>query len=692
MSRSNAPTLGQEEFDNPSSDFNSALFKLLNIVAVTPGSDITFCSQKSEIIWGRDGNDTLLGFDPNTNTPGQWKIDVFIGDLVEQQITGEGTPRDWNNRFIFGDWKQPYYANGDPGIFGLNDFALVTDFNPAMDIIQLHGSPQDYQLVDVGFGEALLQQKETGSDVIGFLLGNSNLSLESNYFQFEGNTPPKGPVIPQTQQLGTAGIDFSANSATDSMGNVYLAGSTSGSLGGLNAGSSDAWVAKYDSDGNQVWLRQFGTPGNDITINMTTDKQGNSYLTGMTTGDSEATSQGNTDAWMVKYDSEGNQVWLQHFNPGLFNDSCNVDDNGNIYLSGVQIQQGSGVLTIRDDPWVAKYDSNGNQQWFQNFGTSDLDEAYGVAVSSDGNVYSTGWTRGNLGGLNPGLYDAWIAKHDKNGQLQWIKQFGTKDYEYAWSVDTDSQGNVYATGWTLGDLGGKNAGSYDAFLAKYDSQGNQQWIKQFGTPGDDEAYRINIDSNNNIFLTGQTNNSLGGSNAGSYDTWVAKFDTNGNQVWTKQLGTPEFDQGLGISSDSVGHLYVTGITEGSLGAINAGSEDVWVAKLDAENGTLQDFTAGTPECVVGNDTLIGGDNAGILSGNFNNDILNEGMDASLRSVGGEDLDSVALSPFPTTDAVTSSITGVAQSVAGAGETLMMDDSLTGSVSSTSLPTLSRMIT
>ena len=552
----------------------------------TPNSDVAAGMNLSQVIYGRVGNDTFVGLQPLTASPGQIQTDVFLGDLAIE----DPTYRQWSDTFILGDSTQAYYDNGNPQTFGLNDFASIVDFNPAQDFIQLHGTSSDYRLVNFAFGEALLQQNETGSDVIGFFLGNSNLSLDGNYFEYEGYTPPE-PVLPQIQQIGSSGFDITPSTATDPSGNVYIAGGTTGSLGGDNAGVRDALVSKYDTQGNVLWSKQIGTSSADTIYGIATDKQGNFYVTGFTEGNLASPKQALvSDSWVAKYDSNGNQLWIQQFGEASISQafSIDVDNNSNVYLSGITVKPSLDLAT--DDSWVIKYDTNGNRQWFTEYGTPAFDETYAVAVSKDGSVYSGGWTLGDLGGEHAGLYDAALAKLNNNGALEWTRQLGTPDYEWIWGVDTDSKGNVYATGWTLSNLGGENAGSYDAFLVKYDPQGNQQWIQQFGTAGDDQAFRINIDSKDNILLTGYTDNSLGGSNAGSYDAWVTKYDTNGNQWWMTQFGTPELDQGLGITSDNSGNVYVTGITGGSLGDTNAGSFDSWLAKLDVVSGTLKDFS------------------------------------------------------------------------------------------------------
>ncbi len=249
----------------------------------TPNSDIAAGFNQNQIIWSRSGNDTLLGFQPLTEIP-QPQIDVFIGDVA----LDDPALRQWSDTFILGDWNKPYYANGDPQILGLNDFAVVTDFNPALDTIQLNGTANNYQLVNTVVGEALVLQNSTGPDVVGFLLGdysNSNLNLQSNYFKYQGFTPPPGPVLPQVQQLGSPGYELTTTTATDPLGNVYIAGGTTGSLGGENAGSRDALVVKYDSQGNTLWTKQFGTSDFDTIYGIDTDNQGNFYVAGITQGD-----------------------------------------------------------------------------------------------------------------------------------------------------------------------------------------------------------------------------------------------------------------------------------------------------------------------------------------------------------------------------------------------------------------------
>jgi hypothetical protein len=413
------------------------------------------------------------------------------------------------------------------------------------------------------------------------------------------------------KQFGTSSDDYSNGIVRDSSGNVYLTGYTYGDLAGKNAGSFgfDAWVAKYDSNGNQQWTKQFGYSGysgysdNDFSNGISIDNSGNVYLTGYsyTYGNLAGQNTGSFgyDAWVAKYDSSGNQQWTKQFGTSSWDYSKGIatDSSGNVYLTGYTYGNLAGKNAGWGDVWIAKYDSSGNQQWTKQFGSSADDFSNGISIDNSGNVYLTGNTKGDLAETNAGYSDAWVAKYDANGSQLWTKQFGTSDENYSNGIATDSSGNIYLTGNTKGDLVGKNAGSfgYDAWVAKYDSTGNQQWTKQFGTSSWDYSNEIATDSSGNVYLTGHTEGDLAGQNAGWGDVWIAKYDSTGNQQWTKQFGTSSWDYSV-IATDNNDNVYLTGSTGGGstggdLAGQNAGGYDAWVAKINPETQSKVSISA-----------------------------------------------------------------------------------------------------
>jgi len=100
----------------------------------------------------------------------------------------------------------------------------------------------------------------------------------------------------------------------------------------------------------------------------------------------------------------------------------------------------------------------------------------------------------------------------------------------------------------------------------------KQWTKQLGTSSLDYGNGITSDSSGNIYVTGITSGGLDGNTIyGKNDMFLVKYNSSGTKQWTKQLGTSSLDYGNGVTSDSSGNIYVTGSTEGWLdGNANSG--------------------------------------------------------------------------------------------------------------------------
>ena len=395
------------------------------------------------------------------------------------------------------------------------------------------------------------------------------------------------------EQLVISGDDDSRGVATDSNGNVYISGSTDGNFDGVNAGSYDAWVAKYDAQGNLLWTQQLGTSNNDFTAGVVTDSNSNVYISGYTDGSFDGVNTGSYDAWVAKYDAQGNWLWTQQLGTSgsEFSEGVATDSNGNVYISGSTDGSFDGVNAGEYDAWVAKYDAQGNWLWTQQLGTSEYDGSEGVATDSNGNVYLSGYTGGSFDGTpNAGISDAWVAKYDGQGNLLWTQQLGTSGYDGSEGVATDSNGNVYLSGYTGGSFDGTpNVGISDAWVAKYDGQGNWLWTQQIGTSSIDNSLGVATDSKNNVYISGSTDGSFEGVNAGENDAWVAKYDDLGNLLWTQQLGTTREDLSWGVATDSKDNVYISGFTEGSFDGVNAVDDDAWVAKISQSNPPIYRF-------------------------------------------------------------------------------------------------------
>jgi len=272
-----------------------------------------------------------------------------------------------------------------------------------------------------------------------------------------------------TQQLGTSESDHSFGVSADGLGNVYISGPTYGSLGGPNAGYDDAFVSKYDSGGSLLWTQQLGTSDYDVAFGVSADGLGHVYISGYTKGSLGGPNAGASDAFVSKYDSGGSLLWTQQLGTSTMEASYSVsaDRLGNVFIGGNTFGSLGGPNAGGTDAFVSKYDAAGNLLWTQQLGTSSEDRSQGVSADGLGNVYISGSTfGGSLGGPNAGWADAFVSKYDAAGNLLWTQQLGTSSGDYSWGVSADGLGNVYISGGTEGSLGGPNAGDLDAFVAK----------------------------------------------------------------------------------------------------------------------------------------------------------------------------------------------------------------------------------
>jgi len=404
-------------------------------------------------------------------------------------------------------------------------------------------------------------------------------------------TLTQAPEISWLRQFGTAELDEAFRITLDHVGNIYVCGSTKGTFPGqVSAGDQDVFIAKFDKNGNQIWVKQFGTPELDVPIGIALDQLGNIYICGHTDGTFPGqVSSGGSDAFIAKFDKNGNQVWIKQFGTAGFDRGIGIalDPLRNIYVAGDAGGAFPGQTSAGDrDAFIAKFDNDGNQIWIKQFGTVALDEAIGIALDPLRNIYVLGNTYGALPGqVSAGSRDCFIAKFDNDGNQVWIKQFGTTGFDRGICIALDQLRNIYVCGYTDGAFPGQvSAGDLDVFIAKFDKNGNEIWIKQFGTVALDEAFGMAIDHLGNVYVAGDTCGTFPGQvSAGDRDAFIAKFDNDGNQIWIKQFGTTRFDRIYQIALDPSRNIYVLGWTAGTFpGQVSAGDHDVFIAKLVQE--------------------------------------------------------------------------------------------------------------
>ena len=146
-------------------------------------------------------------------------------------------------------------------------------------------------------------------------------------------------------------------------------------------------------------------------------------------------------------------------------------------------------------------------------------------------------------------------------------------------MSTDGNDNVYVFGITQGAVGGSNSGGNDIFIRKYDSDGNDIWTTQIGTTLNDSVSQGKV-YNNKLYITGKTAGLLGDASYGDNDGILLVYDLNGNQEKIIQWGSDQSDGAEDLAFDSFGNLFVVGTTAGSFDdQTNQGSNDIYIKQF-----------------------------------------------------------------------------------------------------------------
>jgi len=345
--------------------------------------------------------------------------------------------------------------------------------------------------------------------------------------------------------LGSSGRENGYGAATDSSGNIIVAGSY------FNGSDYDTVLAKFTAAGSLIWQRSLASAASSEHIqSVSLDASDNIVVCGV--------------FFVAKYSSAGSLTW-QRTLTSMATDNVLVLSSGDIVLTGNSSAVGAGS----NDVIIIKLSSNGSTTlWSRSLGVSGAQIGTGIAEDSGGNIYVTGThAAGNF-----------IAKYNTSGVIQWQQKMGgvTPDKPNFNAITIDGSDNIYVAG-------GAPTGTPGALLVKYNTSGAIVFQTRYSLTSTTRFLGVTTDSSGNVYVTGET--------TGTGKILVAKMDSSGVLSWSRSIGETDalYNEGHGIHIHPSGDVCVVGILD-NIG--EGGISDIFYSRVPADGSKTGSYSLG----------------------------------------------------------------------------------------------------
>jgi hypothetical protein len=320
------------------------------------------------------------------------------------------------------------------------------------------------------------------------------------------------------------------------------------------------------------WVRAMGWAGDDLAHIVAATEGGGMWVAGETAG----TGAGTGDAWLFKLDAYGRVLSM-----GI------LEGPGQDKIFGLQALSGGGAVVCGGstpnpgsshwDAWAAVVDANGGTLWSKTYSQTASGWLYGILALHDGTFRACGQVVPEDGSPDK----AWVLSLDASGNILWQKWLAGPLEEWLYSLaPAEAGGCVAAGGYRATGTSG-----WDGWLVRMDTSGNVLWEKAIGGSGADAVYGIVSLPGGGYALAGQTDSW----EAVDADLWMCRVDAEGILVWSRTLGSRDWDVGYAAAASDDGRILAAGQT----GTNTGGYGNAWVSEWDMDGALLSQASFGS---------------------------------------------------------------------------------------------------
>lgn len=366
-----------------------------------------------------------------------------------------------------------------------------------------------------------------------------------------------------TKTYGGTGWDrgYSLEQTLDG-GYVLLGYTTS-----FGAGGEDVYLMKIDSNGDTLWTRTYGGANHDrgFVIRQTNDN--GFVIVGMT----YSFGSGQSDVYLIKTDSLGNQLWAQTYGGDSADHGTSVQqtsDSGYVIV-GKTRSFGADDLDI----YIIKTNSDGETLWAKTYGGIQIDHSRAIQQTADGGYI--------IGGSVESQDNIFLLKTNAQGDSTWSRTYGPGECH---DVQITSDNGYILAGYRYFPP------SFNAqfFMIRTNSTGDTLWTRALGSDtSEDHAYSIYITSDGGHILAG-ARKYVGSANI---DAYLIRTDSMGDLVWTNTYGGEGEDRAVTVQQTADNGYVVVGYTS----SFGAGNDDVYLLKIEPDSLGIEEITTGGPK-------------------------------------------------------------------------------------------------